>query len=66
MGKHSLADVYFLPNSRAFSSCGGRTSDGTPTDLAAAEIPVKIELLTPDNFKKWAEEATERRGNPAY
>ncbi len=31
-----------------------------------AEIPVVIELLTPDNYKKWAEEATKRRGNPAY
>jgi ribose transport system substrate-binding protein len=31
-----------------------------------AEIPVVVELLTPDNYKKWAEEATKRRGNPAY
>ncbi len=31
-----------------------------------AEISVKIELLTPDNYKKWAEEASKRRGIPAY
>ena len=24
------------------------------------------ELLTPDNYKKWAEEAEKRRGIPAY
>jgi ABC-type sugar transport system substrate-binding protein len=31
-----------------------------------AEIPVVVELLTPDNYKQWAAEATKRRGNPAY
>ncbi len=31
-----------------------------------AEISVEIELLTPDNYKKWAEEASKRRGIPAY
>jgi ribose transport system substrate-binding protein len=31
-----------------------------------AEIPVEVELLTPDNYKAWAEEAEARRGQPAY
>jgi ribose transport system substrate-binding protein len=31
-----------------------------------AEVPVKVELLTPDNYKKWADEASKRRGIPAY
>ncbi len=31
-----------------------------------AEVPVKVELLTPDNYKQWAKEAEERRGIPAY
>jgi len=31
-----------------------------------AVIPVKVELLTPDNYKKWADEASKRRGIPAY
>lgn len=31
-----------------------------------AEVPVKVELLTPDNYKKWAAEAEKRRGAPAY
>jgi ribose transport system substrate-binding protein len=31
-----------------------------------AEVPVKVELLTPDNYKEWAAEAEKRRGIPAY
>jgi len=31
-----------------------------------AVVPVKVELLTPDNYKKWADEAEKRRGTPAY
>ena len=31
-----------------------------------AEVSVKVELLTPDNYKKWAAEAEKRRGAPAY
>jgi len=31
-----------------------------------AEVPVKVELLTPQNYKKWAAEAEKRRGIPAY
>jgi len=31
-----------------------------------AVVPVKVELLTPKNYKKWADEATKRRGTPAY
>lgn len=35
-------------------------------DYEKKEIPVKVELLTPDNYKEWAAEAAERRGQPAY
>jgi ribose transport system substrate-binding protein len=31
-----------------------------------AEVPVPVELLTPENYKQWANEAEERRGVPAY
>jgi len=31
-----------------------------------AEVPVIVELLTPDNYKQWAAEAEKRRGIPAY
>lgn len=31
-----------------------------------AVVPVVVELLTPDNYKKWAAEAEKRRGIPAY
>jgi ribose transport system substrate-binding protein len=31
-----------------------------------AEVPVKVELLTPHNYKRWAAEAEKRRGIPAY
>ena len=31
-----------------------------------AEVSVKVELLTQDNYKKWAAEAEKRRGAPAY
>ncbi len=31
-----------------------------------AEVPVIVELLTPDNYKQWAAEAEKRRGAPAY
>jgi ribose transport system substrate-binding protein len=31
-----------------------------------AEVPVPVELLTPANYKQWANEAEERRGVPAY
>jgi ribose transport system substrate-binding protein len=31
-----------------------------------AEVPVVVEMLTPDNYKQWAKEAEERRGQPAY
>lgn len=31
-----------------------------------ADVPLKVELLTPDNYKKWAKKAEERRGIPAY
>jgi len=30
------------------------------------EVPVIVELLTPDNYKAWAAEAEKRRGIPAY
>lgn len=29
-------------------------------------VPVKVELLTPENYKQWAVEAEKRRGIPAY
>jgi ribose transport system substrate-binding protein len=35
-------------------------------DYEKAEIPVEVELLTPDNYKEWAAKAEERRGQPAY
>ncbi len=31
-----------------------------------AVVPVVVELLTPENYKKWAAEAEKRRGIPAY
>jgi ribose transport system substrate-binding protein len=31
-----------------------------------AEVPVVVELLTPENYKQWAAEAEKRRGIPAY
>jgi ribose transport system substrate-binding protein len=35
-------------------------------DYEKEEVPVGVELLTPDNYKKWAADAEERRGQPAY
>ncbi len=35
-------------------------------DYEKEEVPVEVELLTPDNYKDWAAEAAERRGQPAY
>lgn len=35
-------------------------------DYEEEAVPVEVELLTPDNYKQWAEEASERRGQPAY
>ena len=35
-------------------------------DYEKEEVPVEVELLTPDNYKDWAAEAEERRGQPAY
>jgi ribose transport system substrate-binding protein len=35
-------------------------------DYDKAEVPVEVELLTPDNYKQWAAEAEKRRGQPAY